>query len=343
MNGAGKSTLLQILAGVMRSSSGDVIVEGRVAALLELGSGFNPDFTGKENVYLNAALFGLSRNEIDLKFESILKFSEIENFIHRPVKTYSSGMVLRLAFSVLVHVNAEILIIDEALAVGDIKFTQKCMDFIQKFKKEGTLILVTHDHVAVQSLCDKCLWLDGGKKKEYGCTKDVIQKYLWNILKDRSKKSSLRNVNIKNYKQNVAEILSVKLLDSEGQSVRLISGEEKVRISVEFQVPNSAKNVAVGFIVKNKHGLELFSKNTSKSRLNCKVGFIYSVEFYFDMPVLQKGEYTTSVAIAEQSCDGTVNFLNWLEGVIKFDSNTLESYTGMVGIPVKSIIKSRAA
>jgi len=346
MNGAGKSTLLQILAGVMRPSSGNVMVEGQVAALLELGSGFNPDFTGKENVYLNAALFGLSKIEIDLKFESILKFSEIEDFMYQPVKTYSSGMVLRLAFSVLVHVNAEVLIIDEALAVGDIKFTQKCMDFILNFKNKGTLILVTHDHVAVQSLCDKCLWLESGKKKDFGSTKEVIQKYLWNILKDRSKKSSLRNVNNKNYNKKRAEILTVKLLDSKGQSIHLIRGEEKVKLSVDFQVPNLTNNLVIGFIVKNKHGLELFSKNTSSktshSRLNCKVGYIYSAEFYFDMPVLQQGEYTASVAIAEQSPDGIFNFLNWAEGVIKFESNTLDSYTGLVGIPIETMIKSRA-
>ena len=137
MNGAGKSTLLQILSQVVRPSSGEFQTEGKLASLLELGSGFNPEFTGRENIYLNASLFGLRKNEVDEKYDSIVEFSEIEDFIDQPVKTYSSGMSLRLAFSVLVHVDADILLIDEALAVGDSAFVQKCMRFIRSFKEKA--------------------------------------------------------------------------------------------------------------------------------------------------------------------------------------------------------------
>ena len=140
-NGSGKSTLLQIICGIVSPSEGSVEVQGKVAALLELGSGFNPEFTGRENIYLNATLFGLSKKEIDDRFNKIVEFSEIGEFIDEPTKTYSSGMVVRLAFAIITNVDADILIIDEALAVGDAYFTQKCMRFIERFRKNGTLIL----------------------------------------------------------------------------------------------------------------------------------------------------------------------------------------------------------
>jgi lipopolysaccharide transport system ATP-binding protein len=177
-NGAGKSTLLQIITGTLTPSSGRVLIRGRVAALLELGSGFNPEFTGRENVYLNAAILGLAKEKIDARYEDIAAFADIGEFIEQPVKTYSSGMVVRLAFAVVVHVDADILIIDEALAVGDAFFTQKCMRFLRSFIAKRTALFVSHDISAVNSLCNKAILLESGRIKQMGSPKEVAETYL---------------------------------------------------------------------------------------------------------------------------------------------------------------------
>jgi len=177
-NGAGKSTLLQIITGTLTPSSGSVGIKGRVAALLELGSGFNPEFTGRENVYLNASILGLTRKEIDAKYDDILAFADIGEFIDQPIKNYSSGMVVRLAFAVVAHVDADVLIVDEALSVGDAFFTQKCMRFLRSFIKEKTLLFVSHDVAAVNSLCTRAILLEGGRIKCMGDPKDVTEVYL---------------------------------------------------------------------------------------------------------------------------------------------------------------------
>lgn len=176
-NGSGKSTLLQLICGILTPTSGNVLTEGKIAALLELGSGFNPDFSGIENIYLNASILGLSKQETDLQLDSILAFAEIGDFIYQPLKTYSSGMIVRLAFSVITHVNADILVIDEALAVGDVFFTQKCSRFLRDFRERGTLLFVSHDMESVKSLCNKALMLEKGEMKILGPTKDVSDCY----------------------------------------------------------------------------------------------------------------------------------------------------------------------
>lgn len=183
-NGSGKSTLLQMVCGTLTPTCGNVQIKGRIAALLELGSGFNPEFTGRENVYLNGSLLGLDRQTIDQRFEAISAFADIGDFIEQPVKTYSSGMVVRLAFAVIAHVDAEIMIIDEALAVGDAVFTQKCMRFIRRFQKKGSLIFVSHDMGAVLSLCDRAIWLDHGQLRQIGESKEISDTYLQNTLQE---------------------------------------------------------------------------------------------------------------------------------------------------------------
>lgn len=176
-NGSGKSTLLQLICGTLTPTEGAVQSKGRIAALLELGSGFNPEFTGLENAYLNASLLGLSREEIDARLEDILAFADIGDFAYQPVKTYSSGMVVRLAFAVIANVSADILIVDEALAVGDAFFTQKCMRFINRFRSEGSLLFVSHDAGAISTLCDHALLLKTGTQALLGNPKKVIDAY----------------------------------------------------------------------------------------------------------------------------------------------------------------------
>jgi lipopolysaccharide transport system ATP-binding protein len=177
-NGSGKSTLLQIISGTLSPSGGLIDVNGRVAALLELGSGFHPDFTGRENVYMNAALYGMEAPEVDRKLGEIALFADIGDFLEQPVKTYSSGMMLRLAFAVIAQIDADILVIDEALSVGDAVFMQKCMRFIKAFKERGTLLFVSHDLAAVQNLCQKAIWLEQGRIRQAGPARDVSEAYL---------------------------------------------------------------------------------------------------------------------------------------------------------------------
>jgi lipopolysaccharide transport system ATP-binding protein len=183
-NGAGKSTLLQLLCGTLCPTEGNIHTNGRIAALLELGSGFNAEFTGRENVFLNATVLGLSQEQIRQRFDAIAAFADIGDFIDQPVKTYSSGMLVRLAFAVIAHVDADILVIDEALAVGDAIFTQKCMRFLRKFKESGTLVFVSHDSHSVIALCDKALWLDRGKTRMFGDAKEVAEAYMQYSLQE---------------------------------------------------------------------------------------------------------------------------------------------------------------
>src|SRR5690554_5358388 len=172
-NGSGKSTLLQIICGTLTPTAGSVETTGRIAALLELGSGFNPEFTGRENIYMYASVLGLAQHEIRERFDDIVAFADIGEFIEQPVKTYSSGMVVRLAFAVIAHVDADILVIDEALAVGDAFFVQKCMRFLRKFMQNGTILFVSHDTSAVISLCQRSIWLAGGQMKFEGSPKEA--------------------------------------------------------------------------------------------------------------------------------------------------------------------------
>ena len=177
-NGSGKSTLLQLICGTLTPTEGSIQSKGRIAALLELGSGFNPEFTGIENVYLNASMLGLSREETEARMEDILAFADIGNFAYQPVKSYSSGMTVRLAFAVIAHVNADILVVDEALAVGDAVFTQRCMRFIRRIREQNCLLFVSHDAEAVKSLCSQALWLADGTTRSAGDCKQVSLSYL---------------------------------------------------------------------------------------------------------------------------------------------------------------------
>jgi lipopolysaccharide transport system ATP-binding protein len=209
LNGSGKSTLLKMICGTLSATSGSVTTQGRIAALLELGSGFNPEFTGKENVYMNASILGLSDEAIAAKYEAIVKFADIGDFINQPVKTYSSGMYVRLAFAVIANVDADILIIDEALAVGDVLFSQKCMRFLREFKKNGTVLFVSHNSGAVVNLCDRAIWLDKGAVQVIGPAKKVCEKY----LAKRYQSNSSSNVDHQYQNSEAKIVVSASQLD----------------------------------------------------------------------------------------------------------------------------------
>ncbi len=307
-NGSGKSTLLQIIAGTLQPTEGSVTVNGRVAALLELGSGFNPEFTGRENVYLNCSILGLTKDETDARFDSIAEFADIGDFLEQPVKTYSSGMTMRLAFAVIAHVDADILIVDEALAVGDVFFVQKCMRFIREFQKTGTLLLVTHDTSGVRTLCQHALWIEKGITRGYGSSKEISERYLEATYAERQgvvffekdeekprkelpiqeellidqRAEFLNNSNLRNDLQifefnpdssafgaGGAVIEEVKLLDATtGIPLAFGVGGEEVILAITARARVDLDRPILGFFLKNHLGQELFGDNTYLSNLD---------------------------------------------------------------------------
>lgn len=301
-NGSGKSTLLQILCGTLSPTQGEVQVNGRVAALLELGSGFNPEYSGRENIYMNGQLLGLSRQEIDERIDDIIEFADIGDFIDQPVKTYSSGMYVRVAFAVIAHVDADILVIDEALAVGDAFFTQKCMRFLRKFMNSGTILFVSHDTAAVKNLCQRAIWLEKGQIQASGTAKEVSERYLQAfyevaqgkssstkmlttppVLQDAKKpkekrdarlawinQSNLRNdIQVFEFDQNAssfgtkeAKISAVEFFDEDGNPLSWIVGGETVQLHISAFVTQDIFSPIIGFYIKDKLGQILFGDNT---------------------------------------------------------------------------------
>jgi lipopolysaccharide transport system ATP-binding protein len=300
-NGSGKSTLLQMICGTLNPTSGSVQTYGRIAALLELGSGFNPEFTGRENVYMNASVLGLSSEEIDKRFEDIVAFADIGDFIEQPVKTYSSGMMVRLAFAVIAHVDADILVVDEALAVGDAFFTQKCMRFLRNFMKTGTVLFVSHDTGAVVNLCNKAVLLNHGRIAEIGSPKDVTEHYLATLYEANQEvdgvstdetnlsvaqigspseyrdmretlinASTLRNdIQIFQFKPDQAgfgsgdaKIISVQLLDRDGAPLSWAVGGEDVILDIRCLAYKDILRPIIGFHVKDRLGQVIFADNS---------------------------------------------------------------------------------
>lgn len=301
-NGSGKSTLLQIICSTLNQSSGNIQVNGRVAALLELGAGFNPEFTGRENVFLAASLYGLTRKEIIERFDQIATFADIGDFIEQPVKTYSSGMYVRLAFAVIAHVDADILVVDEALSVGDAYFVQKCMRFLRNFMKHGTLLFCSHDISAVVNLCSTAILLDHGRVQMVGKPKEVTKYYLAALYQasqgdsqlDTSPQavdsptendttleyrdmreaminaSSLRNdievfrfdPNQEDFGKGAARIISVRMLDSEGTPLSWVVGGENVVLEIRCHANEDVARPIVGFHFRDRLGQVVFADNT---------------------------------------------------------------------------------
>tara|TARA_R110001583_G_scaffold152016_1_gene303814 strand:+ start:14681 stop:15865 length:1185 start_codon:yes stop_codon:yes gene_type:complete len=256
-NGAGKSTLLQLLTGTLSSTSGQVQVNGRVAALLELGAGFNPDFSGKENVYMNASILGLSKIEIDNKYEDILAFASIGDFIHRPVKTYSSGMYVRLAFAVAVHTDPDILIIDEALAVGDVRFQMKCLQHMEDMKEKGTTIFfVSHSPEQVKRFCNKAIWLDKGKVKGNGTSSAICDQYKDFMSVDEETIGSIPEC------QSISSELPVRIISSELDRT-ILEPKDPINLTVEYEISDDVVDgLLIGIAIYTADRKYIFGPNT---------------------------------------------------------------------------------
>ncbi|MDL5598126.1 ABC transporter ATP-binding protein [Bacillus subtilis] len=374
-NGSGKSTLLQMICGTLQPTSGSVTTSGRIAALLELGSGFNPEFSGRENVYMNAGILGLSKSEIDARYDAILEFAEIGEFIEQPVKTYSSGMYVRLAFAVIANVDADILVIDEALAVGDIFFTQKCMRFLAEFKKRGTILFVTHDTNSVMSLCERAVWLQAGDRKAYSDSKTVCQSYLAeyyassgstqgvaetkvhavrpvedyrDVRQDFINASVIRNdLEVFRFSDtgekfglSKAHVVDVYLGSESGAPISWFVGGELVALVVKIHAEIELDQPIVGFLVKDKNGQHLFGDNTYLTyvddAVNVNSGSDFAATFKFRMPMMPAGDYTIGVAIANGTQDNHV-IHSWVHDAIAFKSHSTSVSTGLVGIPMIDI------
>lgn len=374
-NGSGKSTLLQLICGTLNPTEGNIQVTGRVAALLELGAGFNPEFTGRENAYMAASLYGLTREEIDARFADIAAFADIGDFIEHPVKIYSSGMYVRLAFAVIAHVDADILVIDEALAVGDAVFTQKCMRFIRAFQEKGTLLFVSHDMGSVLSLCKSAIWLGHGQVRQIGQAKVVAETYLQYTLQevygDEAALASIQkekpevpeavipsadpkplfeytaqatvcdNLTAANgWRSGGAEIIDVRL-EHMGQGPEgVFQGGERVRMTIRARAHQNLDRPILGFLVRDRLGQDLFGENTlpftDSNPITVVVGQEFEGQFVFRLPMLPNGQYAVMASIADGDLCSNVQH-HWLHDALILNVSSSKVRWGLVGIPFEQI------
>ena len=356
-NGSGKSTLLQIVTGILRPTSGSVEINGRCSALLELGSGFAPEFSGRQNVFLNGTILGLSEDEIASKFDAIHRFSGIGDFIDQPIRTYSTGMVLRLAFAVVAHSEPRILIVDEALAVGDIAFRQRCMRRIHEMRADGvTILFVSHDAGDVKALCEKCLWLDRGQVRALGEADEVVTRYLASTV-DRTapEKSQPRPVAIANDSANepahaiaepakgtyrfgngAAEVIGAGVGDSSSGDVPWL--RMRVRASRVVSAP------IVGFLVRNAKGETIFGTNSARENhplAPLQPGDELAANFHLTVPGLASGDYSITVAIADGSME-EYEVCDYVQDATAFQVKpAARPVSGYMEIPCRAVVVHR--
>jgi len=311
-NGSGKSTILKLITGVLNPTSGSIFVEGRISALLELGAGFNMEYTGIENVYLNGTMIGFSKEEIDAKLQDILDFADIGEFVHQPVKSYSSGMFVRLAFAVAININPEILIVDEALSVGDVFFQAKCYRKFEEFKKLGkTILFVSHDLGSITKYCDRAVLLNKGEKIFEGTPKetvDIYKKVLVNQfdpselerdqeINDVWKSSIAVNPEVIEYGEKSAEIIDYALLDDKGLITNTFMKGSMFSVQMKVAFHDEIKEPIYAFSIKNLQGIELTGTNTMYEKVNIqprKEGQFQEITFTQKLD-LQGGEYLISL------------------------------------------------
>ena len=365
-NGSGKTTLLNIIYGVLHADHGHIQINGKVAALLELGTGFNPDMNGIDNIRINALFHGVSNDDLHTKLEQIIKFADIGEYIDQPLKTYSSGMIVRLAFAIIAHVDADILIIDEALAVGDAIFTQKCMRFIREFKTRGTLLFVSHDMAAIQNLCDKAIWLSSGVIFESGSPKIVCEKYLQHVLQEgtqsdneyvstNSISTQSEVIEIANAENDLkieqailsrgwttsnAKIIDVDLKKLDSQDNLLFEGGERVCLTVRAIAYTDLKSPIIGFLVRDRLGQDLFGENTvntsESSTLSLPLGKVATAKFEFNLPLLPNGQYAIACSVADGTLENNIQH-HFLHEALIITISSIKKRWGLVGISFNNV------
>jgi lipopolysaccharide transport system ATP-binding protein len=317
-NGSGKSTLLQVASGILQPTTGRVAVEGRVAALLELGAGFNTEFTGRENVFLNGEIMGLSRRETERAFPQIEAFAEIGEFIDRPVKEYSSGMYVRLAFATAIHVEPEILIVDEALAVGDAIFANRCLQKLEELKDRNvTILFVSHDLGLVKRLCHRAVLMLKGEVVCEGSPGEVVNRYV-GLVHDHQSVAGDRSELTGNYRHGdrTSRITAIRMFDSSGRETQTVDSGEPATVEVTAAFSGPSVRPMVGMLIRNRLGIEVFGTNTRIEGIDLgqlAAGDSLTVRFTFPCH-LTRQEYTLTVAT--QHSDGRSQ--DWLDDALQF-------------------------
>jgi len=341
-NGCGKSTLLQIISGTLEPTHGDVWHEGRIAALLELGAGFDPEFTGVENIYMNASLLGLSRRATDALFPQIERFAEIGQFLYQPVKTYSSGMYVRLAFAIAASVEPDILVVDEALAVGDAVFQHRCLRRLKDLQESGTTVLfVSHDLAAVRALCSRAILLNAGRIVSDGRPADVLNHYQKIIMaRERAFEAdsaaatgeativddeSLAPLSYTyRHGDGSAEILAADLLDAAQRRVETVETGEPLTIRVRARIKNNLDDPIIGFLIRNRHGISAYGTNTKEQQIEfgaVRLGDLLEVIFSFNC-WLGIDDYSITCAVHNRNGEA----FDWIDGA-RFFRVTSEAVT----------------
>ncbi len=343
-NGCGKSTLLKAIANILRPESGTVTVNGRISALLELGAGFHLDLSGRENIFLNGAILRLPREEIEARFDDMVAFSELEEFIDMPVKSYSSGMYMRLAFAIAVNVDPDILLIDEVLAVGDVAFQRRCFRRIKEYQAAGkTIIFVSHDANAVKDLCDEAILLDHGKIVASGQPMNIVSAYFELLSKkeaarriksgEESADHDLSAAKQKRYGFGAATIKEYSLVNAAGEPVKSIKSGDKVQVRVKIDFNDVIPNPVVGMTIHSATGLDVYGTNTSYNNTPISVkraGDTIQAEFTWDA-WLREGNYSISLGIVDLT-DGTVTPADRWVDAITFDVAAGREMLGLIDL-----------
>jgi ABC-type polysaccharide/polyol phosphate transport system ATPase subunit len=366
-NGSGKSTMLQMIAGILPATTGTLNVNGRVSALLELGAGFNMEFSGRDNVYLNGSILGLTTRQIDERYKDIENFAEIGDFINQPVKTYSSGMVVRLAFAVAINVDPEILLVDEALAVGDIYFRQRCMRKVHELRARGvTILFVSHAVSDVKAIGDRALWLDHGRVRDIGEPDKVIAKYLAAMtdkdstyLRARasgdvpaSRLGPVRAPEVVETIPNIdhrfgdgrAEILGIAILDEQGGPLHLLEPNSRIVVRISVRAKDHLPLPMVGFMLRNQLGMDFSGTNTAREGHELPpmhAGDIVTVDFHVDLPELYPASFSFSPAIADGPLSGYA-MCDWIDNAValQMTRQATEVY-GYMHLPCRVEVNAR--
>jgi len=344
-NGSGKSTLLKMMANIHRPTSGTITTDGRISALLELGAGFHPDLTGRENVYLNASILGLHRREVDLLLDDIVDFSGLSAFIDSPVRHYSSGMFVRLGFAVAVHVNPQILIVDEIIAVGDEEFQRRCFEHLYKLRNNGvTIVMVTHSLEIVRTMCDRAAWLDHGHLMSEGRSVDVVRDYLAQVNDAESERqfeldreralveqeARFRESPVGEPAERLVTLGEIELIDHNGRETRYLETHRSAVIRVNFSCRRPVQRPKFSFSIETQAGVLASNQGTTPDHgAQPEYSGDGSIESVMPSVVLGPGEYTLSVAVHDS--DGTM-VVDKKERVITFRVGTDLPFTGVTDL-----------
>ncbi len=338
-NGSGKSTLLKCIAGLLQVNKGGITVNGRISPLLELGAGFHPDLTGRENIYLNGAILGITRRQIKERYNDIVKFAELENFIDTPVRNYSSGMYVRLGFAIAVHSDPDILLIDEVLAVGDLSFQEKCFEKINEHRRSGkTLVFVSHSPGEVKQLCKRTIWLDHGVPKMVGETERVLEAYSEHVqvkAESEIEQANKDNSNVQQWGTQDAAITQVRFLDQRGEEQVVIESGDPLTIELTYESLKPIEKPVFGIGFYTSDGIYISGPNTKFSGYEIDkidgAGVIkYSVPNLWLLP----GTYLVSVALYDNTCRIPFDHQDKLYR-LKVVSKTVKEQYGFVYMPSK--------